>query len=398
MNSLRDEVKFLFSGQGMPYEKVSLMVAMVISFLLSVLLSGNFAKDGEVAIIDLDNSAYSRELINRIDASEYMQVTAVLNTPADPKTLMYQDEALAVVYFPQGLEKDRYTGTATNIGVYYDNTNTANTSNIKVAMNEIIGLDNGAAQGDTGSTNDSLLGTVSLADRELFNPQKSTSNSTTMGFLFFFGSMFFVFATIGMVPRLRLSRKLDTILIHGTPWELIMRILPYEGCLLTSWMAGLAVLRIWGDLNFAGAVVSFLFVQIFFVLTVGMLSLLFGWTAANPGIASSRMILFIPGGFILGGVTGPSSFYQDWVVTFSHVFPLTWEFHFTRDIILRGAGLWDIKDVLGGFMVYMAVIALLFCLQFNKARKEALERHLGKVNRQKKLRLLQTELSEAAGE
>ena len=119
----------------MPYEKVCLMVAMVISVVLSVLLSGNFGKDVEVVVIDLDNSAYSRDLTNRIDASEYMQVTAVLNTPVDPKELMYRDQAYAVVYFPQGLEKDRYTGVETNIGVFYDTTNPATTSNIKVALN-----------------------------------------------------------------------------------------------------------------------------------------------------------------------------------------------------------------------------------------------------------------------
>ena len=67
----------------MPYEKVSIMVAMVISVVLSVMLAGNFSKDAGVVVIDLDNSAYTHELTNRIDASEYMKVTAVVNTPAD---------------------------------------------------------------------------------------------------------------------------------------------------------------------------------------------------------------------------------------------------------------------------------------------------------------------------
>ena len=34
MNSLRDEIKYLFSGQGMPYEKVSIMVAVIITVFL----------------------------------------------------------------------------------------------------------------------------------------------------------------------------------------------------------------------------------------------------------------------------------------------------------------------------------------------------------------------------
>ena len=182
--------------------------------------------------------------------------------------------------------------------------------------------------------------------------------------------MFFTFATIGMIPRLRLSHELDRILLEGTPWDLILRVVPYACCLLTSFVVGMAVLRIWGDMVFSGHLITFLFVQVFFVMTVGMLSLLFGWTAANPGIASSRMILFIPGGFILGGVTSPLSHLADWVVTLSHVFPLTWEYHFVRDIITRGAGLLDITKELGAFFVYIGVVAILFSMKFYSSKRQ----------------------------
>ena len=377
----------------MPYEKVSIMIAMVITLFMSVLLNGNFAKDARIVIIDLDNSAYTRELTSRIDASEYMKVTAVLNMAVEPKSLFYQDRAVAVVYFPRGLEKDRYTGMASNIGVFYDNTNSAQSSNIKVALNEIIGLDNAAAQGDIGSTNDSIYGQVQLATRNLFNPQGSTSNGETLGFLFFFGSMFFTFATIGMIPRLRLTHQLDDILLNGTPWDLIARLLPYGGCLIVSWVLGMAVLRIWGDLIISGSMITFLFIQLFYVMVTGTLSLFFGWTATNPGIASSRMILFIPGGFILGGMTGPLTFMAPWVVSFSHVFPLTWEYHFQRDILARGAGIADISQLLGGFFVYIGIVAVLFCIRFYTARKEVIERI---AFEEKKQHQLQKMVSEAA--
>ena len=377
----------------MPYEKVSIMIAMIVTLFVSVLLNGNFAKDAKVVIIDLDNSAYTRELASRMDASEYMKVTAVLNVPADPKSLFYQDQAVAVVYFPQGLEKDRYTGMASNIGVFYDNTNSAQSSNIKAALNEIIGLDNAAAQGNIGSTNDSVYGQVQLAARNLFNPQGSTSNGETLGFLFFFGAMFFTFATIGMVPRLRLTHQLDDVLLHGTPWDLVVRLLPYGGCLIVSWVLGMAVLRIWGDLILAGNMLAFLFIQMFFVMVTGTISLLFGWTAANPGVASSRMILFIPGGFILGGMTGPLTFMAPWVVNFSHVFPLTWEYHFQRDILARGAGLADIASLLGGFLIYSGIVAVLLCLRFYTARKALIKRM---DREEKKQHRLQQMASEAA--
>ena len=378
----------------MPYEKVCLLVAMVVTLLLTVLMNGNFSHDARVAVVDLDNSAYTHELTTRINASEYMKVTSVLNSPVDVKTLFYEDKASAVVYFPPGLEKDRFTGTGTNVGVFYDQTNTAQNSNIRAALNEIVGLDNAAAQGDVGSTNDTELGQVSLADRELFNPQGSQSNTEVLGFLFFFSSMFFTFATIGMAPRLRLTHEMDKILTEGTPWDIILRLVPYGGCLIVAFTVGMAVLRIWGDLNFSGSLLTFLFIQLFYVMTVGMLSVFFGWTASNPGIASSRMILFIPGGFILGGATGPTNFFAPWVVKLSHVFPLTWEYHFTRDIIGRGAGLADISGVFGAFLLYMFVVALLFLWRFRKARRQFLAQQVEASHQKARLHRLAEELAE----
>ncbi len=366
MNSLRDELKYLFSGQGMPYEKVALMVAVAVTVLFTVMFGNNIIKDAPVAVIDLDNSKYSHEVIDKINATQYMKVTAVINTPVDPQTLFYEDKNVAVIYFPQNLEKIRYAADARSIGVFYDNTNTAQTSNIKSALNELVALENQSASGGHSS---GTSGSMTLNTRNLFNPAGSTANGQTMGFLFFFSSMFFTFATIGMIPRLRLSKKLDDALENGTPFDILIRLVPYCGCLLTAFFVGLAILRVWGDLVFTGHVVTFLFVQIFYIFALGMMCLLAGWTAANPGVAASRMILFIPGGFIFGGPTGPVPILSDWVQVISHIFPLTWEYHFTRDIISRGAGLMDISTEFGAFLIYVGIIATIFCVVFFKAKE-----------------------------
>lgn len=362
--SFFDEVKFLFSGKGMPYEKVCIMVAMVVSVVLSVMLAGNFSADAPVAVIDLDNSKYSRELITKIDASEYMKVTAIINSPMNPEELCYRDQVVAVVYLPQGLEKNRYSNSAAPIGVFYDNTNTAQTADIKEALPEIVAIDNAMFAGSGESSG------LTLNSRILFNPAGSTSNAQTQGFLFFFGSMFFTFATIGMVPRLRMSKQYELMLTKGTPWDLIGRLTPYCFCMVVSFFLGMAVLRVWGDMIFSGRLIEFLIIVLLYAITVGVISVFVGWTAANPGIASSRMILFIPGGFILGGVTSPIDHFSTWVVYLSHIFPLTWLFHFTRDIIQRGASLAAISSEVGAFFIYMAVVAILLNWRFEKSRKE----------------------------
>ncbi len=362
--SFLSELKFLLSGNGMPYEKVCIMVAMVISVVLSVMLSGNFSKDAPVAVIDLDDSHYSHELITKIDASEYMKVTDVVNVPTNPEELFYLDKVDAIIFLPQGLEKNRYSSDAAPIGVFYDNTNTAQSADIKSALPTLIAIEN--AQFSNGSSS----GGLTLNDRILFNPAGSTSNTQTLGFLFFFGAMFFTFATIGMIPRLKLTKQYEPMILEGSPFDLIGRILPYAICLIVSFFLGLAVLRVWGDLIFSGRVIEFLLIEIFMALTIGMLSIFMGWTAANPGVASSRMILFIPGGFIFGGVTSPLSHLSEWVVDVAHIFPLTWQFHFTRDIIQRGASLSSISSEIGAFMIYIGIVAILLSYRFYSSRRE----------------------------
>lgn len=194
-----------------------------------------------------------------------------------------------------------------------------------------------------------------------------------MGFLFFFSSMFFVFATIGMIPRLKLERKFTKTLEDGDPFAVLVRLIPYGACLLTALFVGLAILRIFGDLVFSGGILLFLFSQIFYIIALGVMSLLFGWTALNPGVAASRMILFIPGGFILGGLTGPIPILSEWAQALSHVFPLVWEYHFVRDILMRGASFMDCAKIFGAFMLYLAALILLFCFCFYKARRSHLK-------------------------
>ena len=367
MDSVKDEIEFLLSGKGMPYQKVSLVVAIVVAVFFTLALYNNSIRDARVAIIDLDNSKYSRELAQKIDASPFMHVTAILNTPADPKALCYQDQAIAVICLPKGLEKARYTDGATgSIGVYYDYTNTAQHADIMEALPEIVATENAMASGGAE-------GGIQLYSRRLFNPAASTANGETQGFLFFFSSMFFVFATIGMVPRLRLEHKWEPLLKNGSPFDLMLRLVPYGVCLLVAFFVGMAILRVWGDMVIGGHMIWFFLSQFFYIWVLGMMSLLFGWYALNPGVAASGMILFLPGGFILGGATGPVPILSKWVLVLSHFFPLTWEFHLVRDFVTRGASFWDCARLFGLFLVYIAVVALFFCHRFYTDRKKLTE-------------------------
>ncbi len=371
INSLKSEIRYLFSGMGMPYEQVCLIVAVFVSVFFTIYLGNNISRDVGVAIIDLDHSRYSQEIVSKIDSSPYMRVSSVVYTTQEPKKFMAQDKNFAVIVLPKELEKKHYAGESTSIGLFCDNSNTALDANIRSALNELVAMEN-----SNMSVTDNTGGGMTLSERLLFNPVGSASNGAVQGFLFMFSSMFFTLATIGMVPRLREMGEWEKILKSGNPLVLAIRLLPYMGCLLVALFVGMAVLRIFGDMVFSGNIWEFIMTQLLYLPTLGMLALLFGWGAANPGVAGSRMLFLIPGGFIFGGATFPVSLYPSWVVLSTHFFPLTWEFNFVRDVIIRGSHLWEMPDIIGGFFIYMAIIIVVFCYRFFKEEKKLEEKEL----------------------
>lgn len=372
INSLKNEIKYLFSGLGMPYEKLSLIVAIFVTVFFSIYLGNNTTRDVAVAVIDLDHSRYSQELVSKIDSSPNMRVSSVVYTTQEPKKFLAQDKNFAVIVLPKDLERNHYSGQAASIGLFADNSNTSLSATIRSAINNLVALENSNI---TVSGSSSSSGMV-LNERLLFNPVSSTCNSTTQGFLFMFSSMFFTLATIGMVPRLRETGEWNEILKSGNPMMLAIRLLPYMGCLFVALFVGMAVLRLFGDMVISGTIWEFVITQLFYLPALGLMTLLFGWGAANPGVAGGRMVFLIPGGFVFGGATLPLSLFPSWVILSTHFFPLTWEFNFVRDIIIRGSHLWEIPDVIGGFFIYLGIIIAVFCYRFYKNAAELEEQEL----------------------
>ena len=69
----------------MPYEKVAIMVAVVCAVVFTILLGNNTIHNAPVAIIDRDNSRYSREIIDEIDSSPFIDVKDIIHTAVSPE-------------------------------------------------------------------------------------------------------------------------------------------------------------------------------------------------------------------------------------------------------------------------------------------------------------------------
>ena len=366
MKSLQDEIRFLLSDRSMPYEKMALLVSVIVALVFTAILSLNYAKDTPIMVIDLDNSRFSHELIDYLDNSQMLSVQAVLNSPTDPTNLMYRDKSYAVIYIPMGTEKAHYNGETCDIGVFYDNTSSSSLAGAREALNEIVAEVNNPQLG----TGDTIQGGMMLRERRLFNPADSASNGEVVGFLVFFSSIFFAIATLGMIPRLRMEGKLELHLKAGSVFGLFQRTIPYCCCWLGATSIGFIILRFAGDISFTNNVLLYICVQALYIWICSLVSLLVGWSAPNPGMAASRMILFIPPGFILGGYGVPMTMLPEWVQWLNHIFPLTWDFKFIRDVVIRGASFQDCAITIGQFLIYGAIVVAIFVLRYYKMQGE----------------------------
>lgn len=376
MNSLRDEINFVCSEQGGKYYVAAFVVVIVVIVLFSAFFSNNYIKDGKVAVIDLDNSAYSRQLIDKFDSSAYIGVEVVYNEMKDPEKLLYHDQYIGVIYLPKGLEVNRYRNNPNSIGLFLDNTNAALTGNLRNGIMEIIAVENieiGMPRvKELGVNSDQAVGIMSnihVNNRVLFNSNDSSSNTTVMAFIFMFPSIFYALAVLPIIARLRITGRWESEVVNQNAWQLISRILPYAGIYMTSILFGLGLIKVLSDFRFTGNVIEFIFPLFLYSLSVGLFSMILAWGSSHPGIAMSKMTFIIPPGFILGGATSPIAILPEWALWVAHAFPLTWIFKFTRSIGLRGASLLDLPVETLGFMLYVLILGGLVFFLFWKEKQ-----------------------------
>lgn len=375
MNSLRDEFLFMLSDQGNKYYVLAFAVVLAVLLIFSQIIPHNQIENGKIVVIDMDNSAFSKQLINKLNSSQYIKVESVFHDAINPEELLYHDRCLGVLYLPQGLEKNTYKCLPNHIGLLLDNTNTAAVVNLRAAVKEIIGSENIAISfpkvKQLGLNDEQAIGIVSnigVEERLLFNPIGNYANTTIMGFLNMYSALYYSFSILPIISRLRITQRWEEEVLLRTPVSLIQRILPYAGVCSASIFLGYGLLKNELGFRFAGNAGWFLLSIILYTVATGLLCLLVSWNAKNPGAAIGKVVVVVVPGFILGGVSLPLSLLPEWVQFISNLFPMVWFFRFVRDIGLRGVDASFMWGEFASFFAYIGVIAGMVIIKFYNER------------------------------
>ncbi len=376
LRSMVEELQAMRSGHFVPYHKMAITVAILVTVLFSAIFAHSTVFEGKIAVIDLDRTSTSSRLIQELDSSSYITVAKVYTYPQSVVRLCAHDEVYGVLYIPKGLSEQISAQHQRVLLRYYaDYLNEAQNAEIIETITEIVNeMGAGIAVSSvstkaqvTGQEAQALVSPLGVEVRRLFNPTFSASTGTISSFLLFFSSLYLGLTTLMIPGRLRVTQLWDQTLMGRDFWAMVSRIVPYAFFYVCAIGILQTLLVVFGQMRFAGNYLYYAPALFLCAMCIGVLALAMAFNSKEPGAGASLMIFLVPPGFILGGATMATGVLSQGAWTFSHLFPLTWLYHVHRDIAGRGLGLGDLLDLFGALVGYFTFCLVLLSLRYYSA-------------------------------
>ena len=99
---------------------ILLIAVWVYPFVYSIAYQNNVIRDVPMTVVDLDNSALSRQLIRMIGATQEIEVQKKTGDFGEAEQLFWDGETKGIVLIPADFEKNVLRGQQTNVGLYCD--------------------------------------------------------------------------------------------------------------------------------------------------------------------------------------------------------------------------------------------------------------------------------------
>ncbi|WP_051236942.1 ABC transporter permease [Paenibacillus pinihumi] len=373
MKSLIDEWKHV---AGSKYVMGIFIAPLIAAIFFGFMFSQNQISESPVMIIDEDHSAYSRELISKLDASQYMKVTNVFPNRIPPETLLANEQAVAVIVLPAGLELRKLQGLSSNVGILMDNSMPSGLTGIRTAIQEIVTTENAtlsmtrlARQGFNAQTSKGLIAPLSLQQRMLFNPTTSLVGTMVIGFVNIVALMLTAGATASIVPRLRKEGKL----IAGgySPLQLWLRTVPYAVLTTISLLLSYGVLKQAGGLRFAAEPYLFAVPLLLYSFSLSLLGMLLGYSAKDPAKAGSRTSLIVYPSFLVTGIQlSPLALPLFFQVT-AWPLPMNWLNRILRGMAYRNGELATYSLEMGAMLILIGAASLFIGLLLLREKRKS---------------------------
>lgn len=345
MNAILDECRHIASGK---FILLMLTVPILVAAAFGYVFQNGIMQEAPLAIVDLDHSNYSRQLVDKLNSSQYIEVLDVFDNYIESDMLLYNEKYSGVLYLPAGTETAYVQGKAINLGLYLDMTMPTGASTVRSGVSEIIGTEN-AGKGS--------LSFLNLEQRSLYNPTSQTIMSSIMLFINVIMLAFIALNTLSIVPRLRQEGKLTGEL--KKPINILLRALPYAFISSVSFYLVIGILKQVGGLRFEANIFALFVPLLLFGFSSSLMAMAIGWTSPSPLHSAGRIVFIMLPSFLLSGVQVPFSLLPTPLQWINLLLPLSLHFKFLRGMGYKGGQLNYFMPELGHYLLIVALLSVI---------------------------------------
>jgi ABC-2 type transport system permease protein len=359
------EVALLFNSRSTFIFAIVLPFVSILFF--NTLLSEGVARDLPVAVVDLDHTSVSRNVIAQLNATPEIEVGFFPLNQLKGEELIRLGKIYAVITIPQNFESDLKSGKQVKVVNQY-NSNLLLPGGLEYkAFRKVIGtisagvnIEKQRKQGVSMQQALVNFQPIVANNNVLSNPYTNYSYYLNTGFLAMFFQTFVMLTTIycfGTDLKYSKGNKLLTITKGSLSAIIIGKVLPYTVWFLLVGIMMFFSMYVWQDFPFVGSKIAVL-VGLLLLIIANQSYALFFISISN----SFREALTIGSGFAavslsFSGITFPIFGMPKVLQWLSQIFPFTHFFELLLDQSQRGFPVfYSFKSIL--FLVILSIVPL----------------------------------------
>ena len=327
------------------------------------LFSDGVVRDLPVAVVDMDQTAFSSKVMRMVDAAPVCHVKYRLHTLDEGRELMNKGNIEAIVVLPADLERKVLNNTSPSVAIYINNTNVVKGGALKSGLYTTISTISAGIKVQVAMKKGEPLEQaiekarpVKVNSHLLFNPYGNYSYFLVLGLL---PLLAVVFIFLGSVYALGMEFK------EGTAGEFISlsnnrigvamvgKMLPYTILFFLDMMImNIFLIRFLGT-PVNGNLFTILLSEILLIISYQLLAVLFLKLTANLRLSLSLGSAYTMMALTFSGLTFPSMAMPALAKLFSLVFPYTFWLHIFMSQTLRGE---PVSEVILSFLAFIPFI------------------------------------------
>lgn len=338
-------------------DTASMVIALMLP-LVQLTLFG-YAIDFDVRhiatiVVDLDRSRESRAYIDRIRATQYIDVKRMSASPEDAGTALRDGSArIAVVIPPDFSRQIAGKGTPT-VKVLLDG------SDSQVALR---------ARAAFVTPQAPQPGEVQARTTVLFNPDMRTENYMIPGLIAVILQIVTVSLTAFSLVREKEQGTLEQLMVTpvGRVGLMLGKLTPYAVLALFEMVLVLGLGFLVFDVRVAGSLVLLVTMSIPFILASLSLGLVISTVSQTQAQALQFTLMVMLPSILMSGFVAPRETMPGALYILSEVLPVTHFLQVLRGIIVRGAGLTDILPSVAALLIITGALIALAVTRFRKS-------------------------------